>query len=126
MGQRVSSTATSLVVLRASDGNPDWSEIEALVREWAPAAFVLGIPRSMDGEETEMTRSARRFGDALSQRFGLRIHEVDERLSSVQAEGEFAEARKRGTVRRKDRKRLDAAAARVILEDWLQQTGTGK
>ena len=126
MGQRVSSTATSLVVLRASNGTPDWSEIEALVREWAPAALVLGIPRSMDGEETEMTRSARHFGEALTRRFGLSVHEVDERLSSIQAEGEFAEARKRGDVRRKDRKRLDAAAARVILEDWLQQTEAGE
>lgn len=126
MGQRVSSTATSLVVLRASNGNPDWSEIETLVREWAPAAFVLGIPRSMDGEETEMTRSARHFGEALTRCFGLKVHEVDERLSSIQAEGEFAEARKRGSVRRKDRERLDAAAARVILEDWLQQTEAGE
>lgn len=126
VGQRVSSTATSLTVLRAADGKPDWSEIEALVREWSPTGFVLGIPRSMDGEETQMTRSARRFGDALSQRFGLNVHEVDERLSSIQAEGEFAEARKRGSVRRKDRQRLDAAAARIILEDWLQQTETGK
>jgi len=126
VGQRVSSTATSLTVLRAADGKPDWSEIEALVREWSPAGFVLGIPRSMDGEENDMTRATRRFGNDLSQRFGLTIHEVDERLSSIQAEGEFAEARRRGSVRRKDRKRLDAAAARVILEDWLQRTGTGK
>ena len=126
MGQRVSSTATSLTVLRAADGKPDWSEVEALVREWSPAGFVLGIPLSMNGDETEMTRSARRFGEALSKRFRLSVHEVDERLSSIQAEEEFAEARKRGSVRRKDRQRLDAAAARVILEDWLQQTETGK
>lgn len=126
VGQRVSSTATSLTVLRAADGKPDWSEIETLVREWSPKGIVLGIPRSMDGEETEMTRAARRFGQALSARFGLRVHEVDERLSSVQAEGEFAEARKRGGARRKDRKRLDAAAARIILGDWLQHTETGE
>jgi putative Holliday junction resolvase len=126
VGQRVSSTATSLTVLRAADGTPDWSEIEALVREWSPAGFVLGIPRSMDGEETDMTRAARRFGNALSRRFGLNVHEMDERLSSIQAEGEFAEARKRGGVRRKHRERLDAAAARVILEDWLRNTETGE
>lgn len=126
VGQRVSSTATSLTVLQAKNGEPDWAAIEALVREWSPESAVVGIPRSMNGEENDMTRAARRFGNELSRRFGLAIHEVDERLSSVQAEGEFAEARKRGGARRKDRDRLDAAAARVILEDWLRQSETGE
>jgi len=45
---------------------------------------------------------------------------ADERLSSRAAEDRFVEMRASGRARRKDAKQLDAMAAQIILENWLQ------
>ena len=45
---------------------------------------------------------------------------IDERLSSIMAGNQFAEARSEGRARRKDARKLDAMAAKIILENWLQ------
>lgn len=63
-----------------------------------------------------MTQQAKRFGNQLNGRFGLPVAWVDERYSSVEAE---AGMRERGGRARPDM--LDAEAARVILQQYLDQ-----
>jgi putative Holliday junction resolvase len=48
------------------------------------------------------------------------VYYSDERLTSVAAGAHFAQARSEGRARRKDARRLDAMAAQIILENWLQ------
>ncbi len=81
--------------------------IAALLREWQPAALVVGVPLHPDGAAHLNTAHARRFGRQLHGRFGLPVIEVDERYSTV-------EARARGAVD------ADAGAAAVILEQYLR------
>jgi putative Holliday junction resolvase len=83
-----------------------------------PRTVVVGWPRRLDGTETEQTVRVRSFVDALSARTALPIVLVDERLSSREAESRLA-LREPNWRRRK--KRLDAAAAAVILQDYLDQ-----
>ena len=119
VGQTATHTASSLETV-VHGREPDWIAIARLVKEWKPATLLVGLPLGPDGEETDMSKAARRFGAALQKRFSLQVAYADERLSSRAAEDRFVEMRASGRARRKDAKQLDAMAAQIILENWLQ------
>lgn len=77
---------------------------------------VVGLPLNMDGSEGEMARRARAFGAALAEVIAVPVEFIDERLSSFEAR-----ERLKGPALRRTRRKglLDAAAAVVILENWL-------
>ena len=104
-GNTLTGTATPLTTL-AAEGEARLAAIAALVAEWRPAALVVGVPRHPDGAAHANTERARRFGRELKARFGLPVHEVDERYTTT-------DARRAGAVD------LDAAAAAIILEQHL-------
>ncbi len=106
-GNSLTRTATPLATIE-SQGAARLEAIGALVAEWQPSALVIGVPFHPDGAAHANTARARRFGCALQARFGLPVHEVDERYSTTEARS--------GGARCAD---LDAAAAAVILEQHL-------
>jgi putative Holliday junction resolvase len=79
-------------------------------------AVVVGWPRRLDGSPTELTPKVEAFAHGLGGRISLPIVLQDERLSSHEAESRLA-TRERDWRRRK--KKLDAAAAAVVLQDYL-------
>lgn len=100
----------------------DWNAIEKLIREWRPAALIVGLPLTEDGGEQATSHAARRFAEQLRQRSGLPVHTTDERYSSRVADERLREARASGQLVRRVRKGdRDGQAARVILEQWLAQ-----
>ena len=119
VGQTATRTASALCTVSHS-ARPDWQAISKLLEEWRPAGLVIGLPLDAGGHETQMSQAARQFAAMLGQRFQKPVYFMDERLSSVQAQSQFAEARSAGRARRKDARRLDAVAAKIILENWLQ------
>jgi len=119
VGQTLTGSANALAVVSVST-QPDWQAVTGIIKEWRPAALVIGLPLADDGGETEMSKGARRFGRQLEGRFGLSVFFEDEHLTSFSAEQRFVEARKRGGMRRKDAALKDAMAAQIILESWLQ------
>jgi putative Holliday junction resolvase len=118
IGQTATFTANSLQTVSHRQ-RPDWPAIDRLVAEWKPSTLLVGLPLGSEGEETDMSKAARRFGAALQKRYSLDTFYADERLSSRAAEDRFAERRASGELRRKDSVQLDAMAAQVILENWL-------
>jgi len=113
VGQTVSGTASPLTTVRSRGQKPDWKRIEAIVREWQPEAAVVGLPMRMDDTEEDWTDRVRRFARQLQGRFGLPVHLVDERLTTLQAERDLG-LRDAGPD-----DRVDAWAAKLILETWL-------
>lgn len=83
------------------------------------AGVVVGWPRRLNGEDTDATAAVRAFADALRAR-GLTVYPQDERLSSHEAEARLA-VRERDWRRRKAM--LDAEAAAIILQDFLDGRG---
>ncbi len=77
---------------------------------------VVGLPRRLDGTPNEQTAAVTAFVEALGARIEQPIVLQDERLSSVEAESRLA---RRDRDWRSRKKRLDAAAAAVILQDYL-------
>jgi len=80
--------------------------------------IVVGLPRRLNGEDTDQTKPARAFAAALGTLTGLDVHLQDERLSSREAESRLA-LREKDWRRRKEK--LDAAAAAIILQDYLDR-----
>ena len=80
------------------------------------ASVVVGLPRRLDGTPTGMTPRVERFARQLEARSALPVILQDERLSSREAESRLALRQKDWRVRKQ---RLDAAAAAVILQDYL-------
>ena len=119
VGQTLTGTANALAVV-AVTAKPDWQTITTIIKEWNPAALVVGLPLATDGGETDMSKDARQFGRRLEDRYGIQVLYEDERLTSFSAGQRFAEARAEGRMRRKDAVLKDAMAAQIILENWLQ------
>ena len=119
VGQTLTGSANALAVVPFAN-KPDWQAITKILAEWKPAAIVVGLPLSADGGETDMSKSARRFGRQLEGRFGIPVVFEDERLTSFSAEQRFVDARAGSGMRRKDASLKDAMAAQIILESWLQ------
>jgi len=86
------------------------------------ATIVVGIPRRLDGTATEQTRAAEAFLEALAARTPLPIAREDERLTSREAESRLAVRERDWRVRKA---KLDAAAAAVILQDYLDREKSG-
>jgi putative Holliday junction resolvase len=94
-------------------------EIERLSREDDGLhAVVVGMPARLDGSPTDQTADAVRFAARLRERTALPVHPEDERLSSTEAESRLAQRQRDW---RKRKAQLDAAAAAVILQDYLDR-----
>jgi putative holliday junction resolvase len=78
--------------------------------------LVVGLPINMDGSEGPMARHARNFAAKLADAFGIEVKLQDERLSSFEAEKRLGNAVQRG----KKKRAIDAVAAVVILESYLE------
>lgn len=107
-GPKASAKALSLLLQQARDAGDE--------RAASIGAIVVGLPRRLNGDDNELSQPARDFAAALKDVTGLPVSLQDERLSSREAESQLA-VRERDWRRRKAQ--LDAAAAAVILQDFL-------
>jgi putative Holliday junction resolvase len=96
-------------------------EIERLgAEEDGLAAVVVGLPARLDGSPSEQTSRTAAFVAALAARTSVPIARMDERLTSWEADSRLA--RNEPDWRRR-KAQLDAAAAAVILQDYLDREG---
>ena len=80
------------------------------------ASVVVGVPRRLDGSPNDLTNRVTLFGNELQRATGLPIVFQGERLTSREAESRLAITDKNWRSRKA---RLDAAAAAIILQDYL-------
>ncbi len=118
VGDTETRMAHALAPLEARSGAARMAAIEPLVREWRPQRLVVGLPLALDGSEQEMSARARRFSRQLEAHFGLPVAMVDERLSSAAAEEGLRGAGRGG---RKHKQLVHGEAARIILQDYLDE-----
>jgi putative holliday junction resolvase len=110
VGNTLLRRAQALTTL-AAEGDAVFAQAEPLIREWQPAALVVGIPLHPDGAAHEQTRRAERFARRLAGRFGLPVHRVDERYSTTEALADGAR-----------REAADAAAAAILLDQFFRES----
>jgi putative Holliday junction resolvase len=113
VGQTLTATANPLTTLGMVNRKPDWSGIGRLIEEWRPEGLVVGHPFEMTDREANNAPGAKRFARQLNGRFGLPVHLIDERLTTRAAwEALGQQAAREQTL-------VDAYAAKLILETWL-------
>lgn len=118
VGQNITKQARPLTTILYINKQPDWQKIKEAIHTWQPAGLIIGIPYNMDGTEQPVTVLARQFSETCSQQFRLPIYQIDERLTTVEAKAQlFAE----GGYKTLKNSEIDAYAAKLILESWLQQ-----
>jgi len=108
--------ASALTVIERSAKERDLRKIAALADEHQVAQVVVGLPRRMDGTVGEQAEKVQAFARGLQRFVSQPVVFWDERLTTAAAERMMIEA---GMKRAKRRARIDAAAAALILQGYL-------
>jgi putative Holliday junction resolvase len=98
-------------------------ERRATLGDFDVRAVVVGLPRRLGGEDTHGTTGARALASALTDRLGVPVHLQDERLTSREAEEILA---RREPDWRARKKLIDATAAALLLQDFLDRAAAGR
>jgi putative Holliday junction resolvase len=113
-------TARPLRTLRRAGTEQDLAALRQVVEAYEVTRAVVGLPLHMNGDEGDSARLARGFAARLAEALALPVELEDERLSTFEAESRL---RERGVGAREARQVVDAEAAAVILQAWLDRRG---
>jgi putative Holliday junction resolvase len=105
------------MIIRRSDQSAI-EEIGKLAQENNVVRLIIGLPYSLDGGLGPQALRVLEFKDRISEKLKLDIALQDERLSSVTANQKLREA---GKKRQKLKNEIDAAAATIILQSYLDE-----
>ncbi len=131
----LASPYTTLHVSR--DEEQTWEAIRMLITETEAEGLIVGLPISLDGQIHNQGERVQSFARRLQARIPLPLTFWDERLSTVEAQRLLAQSdqngeekrqrrggRQRGQGKRRRRgQEIDALAAAVILQDYLDHRG---
>ncbi len=92
--------------------------LQNLAEQYEVRGIVMGLPLAPSGHDTEWTRTVRETASKLEERAGVPVHLVDERFTSKAAE-RAVRALGLPKNKREQKGRVDAAAAVLILQGWL-------
>lgn len=98
-------------------------KISDLAKEKRAELLVVGLPKNMDGSEGESAKNARGFADELAEKTGLPVDMQDERGTTITAHNYLNATDTRGKKRKSV---VDALAATIILEDYLNRKHNSK
>jgi putative Holliday junction resolvase len=93
-----------------------------LVAKHSPVGVVVGLPLTAEGEEGASAQGARALAEAIGRRTGLPLDLWDERMSTARA---LAAIREQGGSVRGRREDVDALAAAVVLQHYLESRRPG-
>ncbi len=114
--------ASPLTVLDRGRGlAPVLDALAEVTRTEGVARIVVGLPLNADGTQGRQARRAQDFARVAERVIGVPVEMWDERLSSKEAEA-IARAQGRNMRRMRQQGQLDAIAAAVILQDYLDHT----
>ena len=114
--------ALPVSVLERKRSEADLSTIADLVKRYQAESVVVGMPLTLRGEKGQQAQLVQAFSDLLAKALQVPVVTWDERFSTVDAQHLLIEA---GLGQRKRRKRIDASAAAVILQGYLDRLRSG-
>lgn len=123
ISDRLGLIASPYKVLRYDDIDVLIDELIAIVEKENIDELVLGLPKNMNGSLGFASERSMNFKEKLENKKDIKIHLVDERLSTVEAENILIGA----DVSRKARKKvIDGLAASIILDTYLRKARNEK
>jgi len=120
VGNTLTGGASPVTIIQATESQLRFAQLGRLIAQWCPDRLVVGRPTHSDGKPLPVTARCERFARQLQGRFGKPVHLVNENYSTTSARALDDEARTayRGRASREDE---DAAAAAIVLQQWLDQ-----
>lgn len=108
--------ASPVATLAGRDRPALWARLREEAAARRAERLVVGLPRRMDGSEGDAAERARALAGEAARECGLPVEMWDERLTTVAAERALIQA---GMRRERRRERIDAVAAAIMLQSWL-------
>lgn len=108
--------ASPHATLKRTSERADLERLAKIVADYEVRAVVIGLPLRTDGKPGRQVERVRRFADKLQRKLSVPLIEVDERLTTRQAERALLEA---DLSRRRRKDRVDKVAAAILLQRYL-------
>lgn len=112
--------ATPVDVFVRASFEQDARTVASFVKDYDAEKIVVGLPRNMDGTQGAQADSVVAYAEKISQTINVPVIFWDERLTTVEATRRTHETGARG---KKSRRGIDAIAASLILQDYLDNLG---
>lgn len=109
--------ATPLTTITRVGFTDDVEQLQQLIAERQVTILVIGLPYSLAGEWGKQAQRTEKYAERLASVLKLPIEYMDERLTSIEAETQLKS--KKGFSPRRDKAQIDAHAAAIILQQWL-------
>jgi len=112
--------ASPLTIIRFNDGDYDsiYSKLKQIIDEYEIGKIILGLPKNMNNTIGERGNTTLEFKKKLFEWYGIEVIMQDERLTTVEATNYLLEA---DMSRKKRKKKIDALAANIILQTYLDK-----
>ena len=114
--------AVPLTTIHREDESSDIEQVLALAQEYEAEDIAVGLPLSLSGGAGLQAERTAQFAEELDGRSRIPVNVVDERYTSVEAERLLRES---GVKPSREKTRVDAAAAAVILQSYLDSKRVG-
>ena len=117
--------ASTLKTIKYNENDYDYllEEISKIISEFKISKFVLGLPKNMNNSLGYRCEETLEFKKILEDKFNIDVVLQDERLTTVEATNYMLQA---DISRRKRKKKIDALAANIILQTYLDKENGGK
>ncbi len=116
VGNSVTRLASPLATMARATLAQDAAQLARWIREYDAEALVVGLPRNADDSDGAQAALTRAYADALQTHLALPLHYQDERYSTATAR---RAQQARGLNEKRGRATIDASAAAIILQDFL-------
>lgn len=92
------------------------NHIDKIIKEYDVDEVAMGLPLNMDGSEGERAKIHRDFGQKIADFSKVKVHYIDERLTSAEAEEILISS---GVRREKRKELIDKLSAQIILQTFM-------
>jgi len=117
VGQKITKSATVLPVIIVKNTIIMWQQIDVLVYSWKPDAIIVGMPYKLDGTYfKKITSITKKFISQIKLRYNINVYPVNEIMSTKEAKNILFQ---KGGYKFLRSKSIDSVAAKIILEEWL-------
>lgn len=120
VGNTIVGTASPEETLISINGKPDWQGISRLMEKWMPKQLVVGMPKQLNGDDTELSAPVEKFCNQLNGRYNLPVAQTNEQYSSIEAGRRLKQVRQAGRKQKVRKEEVDQISAVVIFENWYQ------
>lgn len=111
--------ATPLMTIQRTGFTDDINQLSELINQREVTILVIGLPYSLDGGVGKQAQRIQTYAQRLEKALNLPMVYMDERLTSIEAESYLKT--KKGFSPRRDKAQIDAQAAAIILQQWLNE-----